>query len=192
MLWCITSGYCCSEEICKTWGEYIRNLNNCRTNGATNRIITGCLSILSLFGLSNFYTGYSITGIFELVNGIMMLISISAYNICYDGNKRRHDNDASSCAQIVGTGIVILDLAKIIHIIYLLNTGSVEIIEIIVIILSIVTVCMHCDESNTYRGRSHGIVVTSQITSLTTILEVFRNMYVARYYDTDGNGCLFV
>ena len=117
----------------------------------------------------------------------MALISIIAFNNCYDTFRKRYDNDALSCAQIIGTGIVILDLAKTIH---MLTTGSVEIIEITIVILYIIIVCMYCEENSTHR--SHGIIITSQITILTAVLETIRDIYAANYYDKDGYGCPFV
>ena len=145
------------------------------------------MSFLSFIGLSNFYIGNIFAGWCELANGIMALISISAFNICYDTFRKRYDSDASSCAQIVGTGIAILDLAKAI---YMITTGSAEITEIAVIILSIIIVCMHCEENDT--RRSHGIIITSQITIVTAVLETIRDMYAAKYYDKDAYGCPFV
>ena len=153
VLWCINSGYCCSKEICKTWGDYISNLNKYRTDGATDRLWTVYLSFI---GLSNLYIGNTFAGCCELANGIMALISMFAVNKCYDTFRQRYDNDASSCAGIVGTVIVILDLAKAIH---MFTTRSVEIIEITIMILSIMIVCMHCEENDTHR--SHGIIIAS-------------------------------
>ena len=88
---------------------------------------------------------------------------------------------------MIGTGIVILDLAKAIH---MLITGSVEIVEITIMILSIMIVRMHCEENNT--RRFHGIIITLQITILTAVLETIRDIYAAKHYDKDGYGCPFV
>ena len=88
---------------------------------------------------------------------------------------------------MISTGIVILDLAKAIH---MLTTGSVEIVEITIMMLSIMIVRMHCEENNTCR--SHGIIITLQITILTSVLETIRDIYAAKYYDKDGYGCPFV
>ena len=186
-MWCINPGYCCSKETCKTWGDYISNLNKCRTNGATDRLTTAYLSFVSFIGLSNFYVGKIFAGCCELANGIMALISIFAINNCYDTFRNRYDTDATSCAQMISAGILILDLAKAIH---MLTTGSVEIVEITIMILSIMIVYMHCEENNTCR--SHGIIVTLQITILTAVLETIRDIYAAKHYDKDGYGCPFV
>ena len=145
------------------------------------------MSFLSFIGLSNFYIGNIFAGWCELANGIMALISISAFNICYDTFRNRYDSNASPCAHIIGIGIAILDSAKAFH---MITTGSAEITEIAVIILSIIIVCMHCAENDTHR--SHGIVIILQITILTAVLETVRGVYAANYYDKDAYGCPFV
>ena len=59
------------------------------------------------------------------------MISISAFNKCYDSFRRRYDNDISCAAGFVGTGIAILHLIKAIP---MVATESTEIIEIAVMI----------------------------------------------------------
>ena len=122
----------------------------------------------------------------------MALISIFAINnnYYYDTFRRRYDSNnsnASLCAQIIGFGIVILDLAKAM---YMITTESVEMVEITILILSIIIVRMHFEENDT--SRSYGIIITSQITILTAVLETIRDIYAANYYDKDGYGCPFV
>ena len=147
------------------------------------------LSFMSFIGLSNLYIGNTFAGCCELANGIMALISMFAITNCYDTFRQRYDNDASSCAGIVGTVIVILDLAKAIH---MFTTGSVEIIKITIMILSIMIVCMHCHSEENDTRRSHSIIITSQVTILTAVLETIRDIYAAKYYDKDAYGCPFV
>ena len=140
---CVNLDYCCSKDTCKTWDDYINDLNKCRTNGAVDRLTATFLSFLSCFGLSNFYMGNPVAGIFEIINSIMALISIFAICVCYDSSKNKHDSNATFTALIVGTGIAILDLAKFMH---MAATGSIESIEITVMITSIIIVCIHCTE----------------------------------------------
>ena len=189
VMWCINSGYCCSDSktLCKTWDDYINDLNLCRTNGPVDYFTTSFLSILSCFGLSSFYIGNYFTGVCELVNGIMALMSIFASCFCYNSWRNQHDNNATSTALLVGIVIAILDIAKVL---YMANTGSVEIIEIIVMIISIIIVCTHCTENDT--NRCHGIITTLFITMMTAVLETIRNIYAVQHYGRDGNGCPLV
>lgn len=186
-LWCINSGYCCSKELCENWFDYINNLNKCRTNGAVDYKTAIRLSFMPFIGFSNFYMGNTFAGCCELVNCIMALYSTFAINMCYDSFRRRYDNDATNIAKIVGIGIVILDLAKAIH---MLASGSVEITEVVVIIISVIIACMHLAENDTQRY--HGIVITTKITILTGVLETMRNIYAVSQYGRDGYGCPFV
>ena len=185
-MWCISSGYSCSKEICKTWGDYIDDLNECRSKGATDRLTTGYLSILSFIGLSNFYMGNIFAGCCELANGIMALISVITICICYDSYEG-YDNKASCVARKFGMWIAILNLAKAIH---MVATGSVEATEVAVMIISTIIVCMHCAENETHRP--HGITITLLITIVTGVLETIRDVYAVKYYDRDGYGCPFV
>ena len=140
-----------------------------------------------LLDSSTFIMGNTFAGCCEPVNCIMALYSTFAINICYDSFRRRYDNDATRIATIVSTGIVILDLAKAIH---MLASGSVEITEVVVIIISVMIACVHLAENDTQRD--HGIVITTKITILTGVLETMRNIYTVSHYGRDGYGCPFV
>jgi len=185
-LWCINSGHCCSEEICRSWGDYISDVNKCRTNGAVDRLTTFWLSIIPFNGLNNFYKGKIFDGWCELADGILALISIIAISNCYDSYRNRFNEDASSVAAFVGMGIAILDLVKAI---YMVATGSVETTEIFTIIISLMIVCIHCQENDT--REHHGIVTAFIITIITGVLETIRDVYTT-IYDRDGYGCPFV
>ena len=173
--------------MCKTWGDYIGNSKECRTNGAVDYKTINFLSVLSFTGLSNLYMGNTFSGLCELFNFIMTVICISAMNNCYDSFRRKYNNDASCVAGFVGTAIAILHLIKAIH---MVATGSVEEIEIAVMILSVIILCMHCAYNDTQR--SHGIIITLCITILTAVLETIRDLYIVWYDGRDGYGCPFV
>ena len=131
--------------------------------------------------------GNTFSGLCELFNFILAIISISAFNKCYDSYRRRYDNDALSAAGFVGTGIAILHLIKAIH---MVATESAEITEITVMILSLIIVCMRSAENDTQR--SHGIAITTVITVLTATLEMTRDIYMVWHDGRDGYGCPFV
>lgn len=173
--------------MCETWNDYRRDSNKCRTNGAVDYKTITILSAVSFTGLSNLYMGNTFSGLCELFNFILTMISISAVNSCYDSFRRRYDNDASCAAGFVGTGIAILHLIKVIH---MVATESAEITEIAMMILSLIIVCMHCAENDTQR--SHGIVITTVITVLTATLEMTRDIYMVWNDGRDGYGCPFV
>ena len=173
--------------MCKTWDDYFSNLKECRTNGAVDYKTINFLSLLSFTGLSNFYMGNTFSGLCELFNFIMTVICIFAMNNCYDSFRRKYDNDASCVAGFVGTVIAILHLIKAIH---MVATGSVEPTEIAVMILSVMILCMHCADNDTQRF--HGIIITSQITILTAVLETIRDLYIVWNNGRDGYGCPFV
>ena len=82
VFWCISSGYCCSETLCKTWKDYFWDINGCRSIGGVDRLSTEYLSYVPFLGLSNFYKGNKFDGWCDLVNALMIVISILAACCC--------------------------------------------------------------------------------------------------------------
>ena len=183
VFWCISSGNCCSELLCKTWGEYFGDTNGCRSGGAVDRLTTKHLSLVPFFGLSSLYRGNVFDGYCEVINAVMAVISILACCCCH---AVRNTNVVAAYIAFV---TVILDLAKVIH---MAAMGSVDEYEIVVIIISILLIYLYCCCAASMRDEAYGIIPALLVTIATGILETFRDYYTAANNDKDGSGCPFV
>ena len=186
VLWCVSSGYSCGKEVCKTWNEYFDNFHECRTNGAVDRLTTFFLSFIPFLGLNNFYRGDPVIGFCELINGITMVISITALCNCHNPNARRYNHEASLIAIVVGIVIAFLDILKVMHIIMVYENGSIDIFEIIILIISIAIIWGHCVQ------QEYPIVCAFNVSIATGLLELLKDIVTAIFYSKDGNGCPFV
>ena len=66
----------CDLKSCKSVDDYINNLDDYRGTAAVYRYFTVGLSMIPLTGISNFYSGNSFNGVFELAEGLIALFSI--------------------------------------------------------------------------------------------------------------------
>ena len=183
VLWCISSGYCCSKLLCKTWGEYFFDSNGCRSIGAVDRFTTESLSLVPFFGLSSFYKGNMFDGFCEVINAVMAVISILACCCCHT------DRHTSVVARYIAVVIVVLDLAKVFH---MAAAGSVDKYEIAVIITSILLIYLYCCCAGCTDAEVYGIIPALLVTIATGGLETLRDYYLARNNDKDGFDCPFI
>lgn len=180
VLWCINSGCCCSEIVCKTWEDYFSDTTGCRSNGAVDRLTTELMSLIPFSGLSNFYKGNKFDGWCEVINAVMAVISILAACSC-------HTHDADCIAAYIAIGTILLDFAKIIHMIAI---GSADTYEIVIMITSIIFIYLYCCAAG---AKVYGINPATLIVTIATgALETFRDIYTAAYNDKDGNDCPFI
>ena len=170
--------------LCKTWNEYFENFHDCRTTGAVDRLTTFLLSFVPFTGLNNFYRRDPVTGFYELMNGIMMILCITVLGICHNPNARRYNHEASFWAVFIGIAIAFLDLAKVMQMVD--DNGSVDKCEILVIFISIMIVLVHCTQME------YSIISTFTVTFFVTgMLETLRDIFTAGLYTEDGTGCPF-
>ena len=139
---------------------------------------------MPFIGFSNFYMGNTFAGCCELANSIMALICAAGI-VSF---RKSMLNKATNAAINVGAGILVLNLAKAIH---MFNSVSFENTEIVVIIISVIIACMHLAENNDAQ-RHHSIIATTLIVILTGVLETMRDIYTVSHYGRDGFGCPFV
>ena len=183
MFSCISSGCCCSKTLCETWSNYFSDLNGCRSIGAVDRVTTEVLSYVPFVGLSNFYMGYKFNGFCELFNAVMMIISILGACSC-------HKRGSDAIGGYIGIFTVILDLVKIIH---MFTMGSADTYEIVLMIISIALIYLYCSSCvDCTNDEAYCIILAIFVTVATGILETVRDVYVAAYYDRDGNDCPFI
>ena len=175
----MSSGYSCSKEVCKIWSESFDNFYEC----AVDRSTTFFLSFIPFTGLNNIYRGDPVIGFCELVNGVMMVLSIIAFCKCHNPNARRYNHEASFMAVVVGIVIAFLDLLKVARII---NDGSIDICEIVIIIISIIIILGHCVQ------QEYPIIIAFRVSLATGLLELLKDIFTAIIYSKDGNGCPFV
>ena len=183
VFWCISSGNCCSELLCKTWGEYFSDTNECRSGGAVDRLTTKYLSRVPFFGLSSLYRGNMFDGWCEVINAVMAVISLLTCCCCHT------DHRADRIAVCIAYVTAILDLAKFIH---MAAMGSVDKYEIFVIIASILLICLYYRCASCMRSEAYGICAALVVTFGTGILETLRDLYTAAYDEKDGNDCPFI
>ena len=123
VFWCISSGYSCSKILCKTWHDYLGDINGYRSNGGVDHLTTKQLSCVPFIGMSSFYRGNIFNGCCEVINTIMAMISLLTMiclltPLCYT---RHITNGIAVCITFV---TAILDLAKLVH---MKAIGSVDI-----------------------------------------------------------------
>ena len=121
-----------------------KTFHDCRTTGAVDCLTTFFLSFIPFTGLNNFYRRDPFNGFCELMNGIMMIMSIIVLCIYHNPHVRRYNYDASFWAVVIGVVIAFLDLVKVMQMID--DNGSVDKCEIFVIMISIVIVLAHCTQ----------------------------------------------
>ena len=85
----------CDLKSCRSVGDYIKNLDDCRGTAAVYRYFTVGLSMIPLTGISNFYSGNSFDGAFELVEGLVAIWCGCIY--CCDEFQRRDDSSPCHC-----------------------------------------------------------------------------------------------
>ena len=180
VFWCINSGYCCSEIVCKTWKDYFSDINGCRSVGAVDRLTTEYLNLIPFIGLGNFYKGNKFDGWCEVINAVMVAISILAACSC-------HTHGADCIAAYIAIGTILLDLAKVIHMIAI---ESADTYEIIIMITSITFIYLYCCCSG---AKVYGINPAALIVTIATgALETFGDIYTAVHNDKYGNDCPFI
>ena len=179
---CISLGYGCSEVLCKTWYDYVWDINGCRSNGGVDRLTTKKLSCVPFIGFSSFYRGNIFDGCCEVINTVMAVVSLLTPLCC-----TRHITNGISVYIAVVT--IILDLAKIYHIIII---GPVDMYEIVILIASYILFILYCRYLETTHVRVNGIILALLVTITTGIIETFRDAYTAEYNSRDGSDCPFV
>ena len=133
--------------------------------------------------MNNFYRHDLFTGFCELINGIIVIMSIIILYACHSPNGRRYNHEASYWAVLIGVVIAVLDLVKVLRMVN--DNGSVDICEMCIIITSIMIVWEHCKE------KEYPIVSVLNVAIATEILETLRDIFTAGFYAKDGNGCPF-
>ena len=117
----------------------------------------------------------------------MMVISVIALCNCHNPNARRYNNEASCVAVFVGLVIAFLDFLKIVRIIEVINAeGSIDVLEIMIIVISIIIIWGHCVQ------QEYPIVCAFNVSIVTGLLELLKDVITSIIYSKDGNGCLFV
>lgn len=147
-----------------------------------DRFTTEYLSFVPI-GLSNFYKGHKFDGWCEVINAVMAAISVLAACCCYT-----HRN-TDCIAAYIAIVTIILDLAKVIH---MIANGSADVCEIVVMIASILLIYLYCCCVDHMRGEVYGIIPAALVTVATVALEAFRDIYTAAYNDKDGSDCPFI
>ena len=180
VFWCTSSGNCCSELLCKTWGEYFSDANGYRSDGAVDRLTTEYLSLVPFFGLSSLYRGNTFDGRCEVINAVMAVISLLVYCCCHTNDRR-----ADAVAAYIAFATVILDLVKVYHMVTMESVDDYEIAVIISSILVVVCCCCAC----CMHAEIHGIIPALLVTIGTGIMEAFRDNNID---GKDGSGCPFI
>ena len=182
VLCCVSSGYSCSKQVCKTWSESFDKFHDC----AVDRFTTFFLSFIPFTGVNNFYRGDPVIGFCELLNGITVVLSIMGFCKCHNPDASRYNHGASFMAVIVGLIIAFLDLLKFAHIIMVYDDGFIDVCEIIIIFISIMIIYGHCKQ------QEYPIVSALYVSIATGLLEVLEDVITSIFYSKDGNGCPFV
>ena len=138
------------------------------------------MSYVPFLGLSNFYKGNKFDGWCELINAVMIIISILAACYCCFTH---HIIIANCIAGYIAMFTVILDLAKVFH---MFAIGSADTYEIIIMVISIALIYLYCCCVDRTHSEVYGIIPALLVTVATGALETFRDIY------RDGNDCPFI
>ena len=182
----------CDLKLCKDVNDYIKNADDCRGTAAVSyRSTTIILSMIPLSGINKLYSGNYFDAVFEGLEGVIALISICKCYCCcrYLDDVRKDDNHPLlACRACRSFLLILINVAR--YVISEVSTESLQLYEFSLMMTSIVIpllfFCCGCVKKKCW--------FVSIILNLITVglMEVTRDIYMATYSDSDGNGCPFV
>ena len=181
----------CDLKSCRSVDDYINNLDNCRGTAPVYRHTTIALSKIPLTGISNFYSGNTFDGVFELVEGLVALFSICCCTCCLyccEGFQHRHDDNPVLYCQLFWS----LLLAAINIVRYVICTNSFEIsYEFFLAMVTVVIPLIFCRCGCVVEKRC---LIASAIVNVIVVglMEMIKDGYMAANNENDGNGCPFI
>ena len=181
----------CDLKLCKDVSEYIKNTDGCRgTTGVYKSLAIG-LSLIPLTGISNFYCGNILNGIFEAIEGLIILFAIGCC-CCYFCEDTLDDNIdipfllCESFCSLLLAAINILRYA----ICQLDSIDSFKLYEFSLMMTSLaISLIFCCCGYADKRGWITSIIINAIVVGL---MEVIRDVYMDIYNENDGNGCPFI
>ena len=173
----------CDLKSCRSVDDYIKNLDNCRGTAAVYRYFAVGLSVIPLTGISNFYSGNIFDGAFELVEGLVALISICCCCVYCFNEDQCDDNPL-----LFFWSFLLATINIVRCIICALSTNSFEFsyelsLAMVTAVISIILCCCGCAEKR--------CVIASVIVNVIVVvlMEMIKDFYMAVTNENDGNGC---
>ena len=150
--------------ICNIWKDNFLT-EKCRLNVPVDHLNRNNWYYMLLCGGRNFCKDDTFNGWCELVNGILIIVSIFATCCC-------HGTDFQSfLSSLVAVVTIILDIVKLIYMGFNVN-GSTDQYEVYIIILSLLILIVYCYNHSKIRG----IIPVLLVTIITGILETYRDI----------------
>ena len=175
----------CDLKLCKDMSEYIKNTDGCRGTAGVYKNITIGLSLIPLTGISNFYCGNHFDGIFEIIEGLIVLFAICGC-CCYSHNNRVHNADDIPFFFCESFWSFLLAAINIVRYAILASTDPSKPYEFSLMMTSLVISLIFC-----FCGCANkkcwvvSIIINAIVVGL---MEVIRDVYM----ENDGNGCPFI
>ena len=184
----------CDLKLCKDVNDYIKNADDCRgTAAAVYRSTTQALSIIPLSGINKIYSGNYFDAVFEVLEGVIALISIFYCCCCccnFDDVCKDDDHPLLAWGTILSFLLAFIDVVR-----YVISEASIEsfqLYEFSLMITSIVIflVFFCCG----FHSANKSCWIASFILNVIAVglMEMIRDIYMATISDSDGNGCPFV
>lgn len=170
------SGY----EVCRylPWSTESDDTQNC-TEGNIKRSTLFAVSLIPL-GFGKFYSGYYFNGLFELVQGLIAIISVLVWYYCCKRPKVKWLSDI-----LLTLGLFLCYAIEVTH---MICSKQFELFYIIMLVISLTLTfalrccCCCCNDLIT-------VIVTISTMCLLTVGDAF---VVQFFKEVDGHGCLLI
>ena len=181
----------CDLKSCKSLDDFIKNLDDCRGNAAVKKYIAVVLSVIPLTGLGNFYSGNKFDGIFELAEGIIVLISICCCCIHCRCDENGDDSyEMFTCELFCSYLLMLINIVR--FMVYAALTYSFDsykfCLMITTVVISLIFSCCGCATKEKICWIAPIIVNVVVV----VLMELIRDVYIAASNENDWNGCPFI
>ena len=182
----------CDLKSCKNRQDYINNIDECRGTAAVYRSITVGLSFFPLMGVGNFYSGNIFDGTFKVVEGIMAILSLCCCCI-YICDSPHHDVEPIIACECFWS-LLLMAVNIVRYTICIVSTKSLDpyVYELSLMMttmaISLIFSCCGCAS-----GEKRCWIASAIVNVIVVVLmETARDVYMAKYYENDWNGCPFI
>ena len=149
--------YCdCGSPHCESWSDYYDDKGFCRSKGGVDKVTMILLNLIPLAGLSSFYSGKQLDGIFEAIHWFSTISS--GVILC-----TQHSDCTGFGVCMIWT-IVIVDTAKIVEAVVMKNW-----VELAIIITSFILSC--CSVERAMEDRINMPRAASVLTASVIVME---------------------
>ena len=196
VMWIIRPALCsnvleCDLKLCKSLDDYVKNTDNCRDpDEAVNREDIIWWSYVPFTGIANFYSYNKFYGGFELMEGLVLLFTMCC-SCCYGCIDDARNDPNHGILGYQAASSLILTAVTVLKVVLIIFSGSFEWYEFVIMIISLSFSFISCNR--VHHSTMRCWIASAFINAIVVgIMEMTRDIYMAKYSDIDGKGCPFV